>query len=382
VRNLFRILKSTWERRTLVWPVLVFFWKHLGTPHFSAACSCFSGSAWERRTLVRHVFGFSCLGTLSVKKEESKMDKEMRRPSKLTLGAVQLGLRYGIANRDGMPDESAAQEILEEAWQRGITSFDTAAAYGESERRIGAFVKRHPELAAHLFIATKGALEPTVTLDDEAYKSALFERLEISKTALNVPEVPLYMAHRYEDYRRRLNAYTSFFGQAKDQGHIRLAGISLYTPEEAEEVLRLSRKAPLLDALQIPFNLFDRRFLENELLDKLKAAGFMLFIRSVYLQGLLFLSPDTLPSALREAAPLLRRLQSLSSETGVGLREMALGYAHERAAPDSILIGVETVTQLRENLDAYEKRLPSGLIEEIDHTFSKVPTPVLDPRKW
>ncbi|MGB4200250.1 MAG: aldo/keto reductase, partial [Thermotogota bacterium] len=98
------------------------------------------------------------------------MDKEMRRPSKLTLGAVQLGLRYGIANRDGMPDESAAQEILEEAWRRGITSFDKAAAYGESERRIGAFVKRLPELAAHLFIATKGSLEPSATLDDEAYK--------------------------------------------------------------------------------------------------------------------------------------------------------------------------------------------------------------------
>ena len=55
---------------------------------------------------------------------------------------MQLGLQYGIANKKGALNDEEVQEILNYAWQNGITSFDTAPAYGESERRIGNFVER------------------------------------------------------------------------------------------------------------------------------------------------------------------------------------------------------------------------------------------------
>ncbi len=53
--------------------------------------------------------------------------------SKLTLGIVQLGMEYGIANKSGKPDMEKALEILQTAINKGINSFDTANAYGNSE---------------------------------------------------------------------------------------------------------------------------------------------------------------------------------------------------------------------------------------------------------
>ncbi|HPB87945.1 MAG TPA: aldo/keto reductase [Thermotogota bacterium] len=310
------------------------------------------------------------------------MDKEKSKLSKLTLGTVQLGMPYGIANRSGMPDEAIAQDILEEAWRNGITSFDTAAAYGESEKRIGAFVEKHPERIPFLFIATKGTLKPPSALTEEALKRALFEQLETSKAALRLPTVPLYMAHRYEDLRHYAKAYTAFFRQAKEQGRIRWAGVSLYSPEEAEEILNPQRDTPPLDVLQIPLNLFDRRFLENRLIERLRESGFMIFTRSVFLQGLFFLPVDSVPDKTREATPFLKQLNALSTKYGIGIREMAIGYVRRRADPDSILVGVESVAQLRENLEAFEHAFPEELNRKIDRTFIDVPPSIYDPRRW
>jgi len=47
-----------------------------------------------------------------------------------------------------------------------------------------------------------------------------------------------------------------------------------------------------------------------------------------------------------------------------------------------MLIGVESVTQLRENLEAFKKPIPDELFGTIEKTFAAVPLTVCDPRKW
>ena len=59
----------------------------------------------------------------------------------LILGTAQLGMAYGAANRRGMLSDFQARELLESAWDAGIRWFDTARAYGESERRLGEFFR-------------------------------------------------------------------------------------------------------------------------------------------------------------------------------------------------------------------------------------------------
>jgi len=75
--------------------------------------------------------------------------------SQLTLGTVQLGLQYGIANKDGKPTAENAQSLLQTALNLGINSFDTAASYGNCENLIGDSFNRKLGRAKDICIITK-----------------------------------------------------------------------------------------------------------------------------------------------------------------------------------------------------------------------------------
>lgn len=57
--------------------------------------------------------------------------------SKLVLGCVQFGLKYGIANTKGQVSSQEVRNILQKAFEQGIRTLDTAASYGENECVLG-----------------------------------------------------------------------------------------------------------------------------------------------------------------------------------------------------------------------------------------------------
>ena len=57
--------------------------------------------------------------------------------SMLTLGTVQFGLPYGIANTHGQPAYETARDIIACAVEGGVNVLDTAVSYGESEAVVG-----------------------------------------------------------------------------------------------------------------------------------------------------------------------------------------------------------------------------------------------------
>ena len=49
------------------------------------------------------------------------------------LGSAQWGLDYGVANEQGRPTDAELRSLLGKAKQAGVTSIDTASAYGCAE---------------------------------------------------------------------------------------------------------------------------------------------------------------------------------------------------------------------------------------------------------
>ncbi len=73
----------------------------------------------------------------------------------LGCGLIRLGRCWGAVARP-IPTETEAEAFLQHAVDTGIQFFDTAPAYGASERRLGSFLKQLPEAARErLTIATK-----------------------------------------------------------------------------------------------------------------------------------------------------------------------------------------------------------------------------------
>ena len=67
-------------------------------------------------------------------------DFKGKKISKLTLGTAQLGMKYGIANQKGNLSINEANQIIKNAINFGINSFDTAQNYGQSEKILGKFL--------------------------------------------------------------------------------------------------------------------------------------------------------------------------------------------------------------------------------------------------
>ena len=84
-------------------------------------------------------------------------------PAELVLGSVQLGVPYGAANRVGKPSRAAALQLVARAADAGITKFDTARAYGDSEERLGEALRTRKAIRTITKLSPLGELAPDAT---------------------------------------------------------------------------------------------------------------------------------------------------------------------------------------------------------------------------
>ena len=122
-----------------------------------------------------------------------KIIDKRKRPmqSKISLGTVQFGLRYGIANRKGKIPPKEVFEILKYAADSGINCLDTAFAYGDSEDVIGAYLRRYP----HQF----QVVSKLPSLDVYSLGKAE-ECLRVTLGRLNIKKLSGYLIHSFEDF--------------------------------------------------------------------------------------------------------------------------------------------------------------------------------------
>lgn len=78
---------------------------------------------------------------------------------------------------------------------------------------------------------------------------------------------------------------------------------SVYNSNQIDQLLK---KYPI-DIIQVPINLLDQRLILSGHLDRLKDLQIEIHARSVFLQGLLLLNPDTLPVRFSSIQPLLKK---------------------------------------------------------------------------
>jgi aryl-alcohol dehydrogenase-like predicted oxidoreductase len=165
--------------------------------------------------------------------------------------------------------------------------------------------------------------------------------------------------------------------RAIDEGLCAAAGVSVYCPERFAQALDL----PAITVIQAPFNVFDRRLLDAGLLARAAASGRTVFLRSVFLQGLLTLVPDELPIGMGFAADALRRWRAACSEAGLAPDQAALGCALAYAPDAKIVIGCETVEQLARNLAVIAQPLEPRALAALD-SLPPGEAQLIDPSQW
>lgn len=295
-------------------------------------------------------------------------------PSRLTLGTAQFGRHYGINNKIGRPSEQACHEILDFAYDNGIHSFDTAQAYGDSDRILGNWIARRRP--ARLVITTKLSSMKSRGIGKNELAAHLEKNIRTSIKRLRVPVIDYLLLHQYEDVLHYGAGLIEALGRLKEAGLVRNIGFSVYEPQEAKQLLPYR-----FDAIQVPASLFDRRFLADPVMGQLKNNRVMVFGRSVFLQGLLLMDPSDVPPELAGIKPHLAALEQWADKLNVTKQSVALGFVNQVGALDSVLIGVDSVAQLRENLEA--DRIGRQVdLRFLSDVFVGMPESLIDPRRW
>ena len=278
------------------------------------------------------------------------------------LGTVQFGLKYGIAS-EKRPDGKECFNILDRAIERGIRTFDTARAYGNSEELLGEYFRGKDRKSFQ--IATK--LETACGIE---------KALASSLKALKLDYVDFYLFHKGEMIRDEKAVEEMF--RLKEKRLILKTGVSVYTPEEAMEAV----KNPLIDCIQIPYNVIDRRLDNYGFFDIAEKSGKTVFCRSIFLQGLLFMNPEAGEKKLKGSGEVLEKYRKLCDRYRLSPIQFATSYIRLKKQIDYCIFGVDNAEQLEEQFKMQQTVLPEQALKDADMLFGNVDIKILDPRKW
>ncbi len=299
------------------------------------------------------------------------MTQPTRNAIRLGLGTVQFGLDYGISNMDGRTPVGEAGQIVEMAAEAGVRIIDTAAEYGESEKVLGKILP-----IRHRFqIVTKAEQFGTerITPKQAVQLTDSFQR---SLENLRCDSVYGLLIHNVDDLltdggELLLEALLDL----KSQGLVEKVGASVYTGVQIDFLL--SRFS--LELIQLPLNVFDQRLVEGGYLTRLKDAGVEIHARSVFLQGLLLMDPDELPSHFDSVRNHLREYQQANRRRGLTPLQASLGFVLGHEEIDCAVVGVCSYDHWLEVLEAVEtseRKLDNG------RRFACHDEEIIDPTRW
>ncbi|RJP63092.1 aldo/keto reductase [Hydrogenophaga sp.] len=309
-------------------------------------------------------------------------------------------------------NEATAHSILDRSLERGVNFLDAAEMYsvparaetcGSTETILGTWFAKHPGVRDKLVLATKvaGPARGMPWLRGEVSKAGIIEACEASLRRLQTEVIDVYQIHWPA---RNVPAFGAlYFDPARDRpaapvleqleamaelvkaGKVKAVGLSNESPYGVHEFVRLAEQhgLPRVATVQNPYCLINRSY-ENGLDETCHRLGVSLLAYSPLGFGLLSGKYDAtglvgdagrmaIYDSMRkqrwgrpEALDTARRYNALAREHGLTPSQMALAFCYTSWRVASTIIGVTTLSQLDECLDAWGTTLSPELLAEID----------------
>ncbi|MBX3610831.1 MAG: aldo/keto reductase [Hydrogenophaga sp.] len=312
-------------------------------------------------------------------------------------------------------DQATAHRILDRSLERGVDFIDTAEMYavparaetcGATETIIGNWFAGTPGLRQKVVLATKVAGPsrgmPWIRGDQSGLtKAEIVQACEGSLRRLQTDVIDLYQIHWPA---RNVPAFGAvYFDPTKDKdcasihvqleamselvkaGKVRAIGLSNETPYGVHEFVRLAEQhgLPRVATVQNPYCLINRAY-ENGLDETCHRTEVSLLAYSPLGFGLLTGKYDdtglvgdhgrmALFESMRkqrwgrpESLATAKRYNTLAREHGLTPSQLALAFCYRNWRVASTIIGVTSVAQLDECLDAWDVQLSPELLGAID----------------
>lgn len=258
--------------------------------------------------------------------------------SRYILGTAQLGFDYGISNKSGQPDRKEADSIINSAWAAGARAFDTAQGYGESELILGELLHSN-NFTENSAIITKIA---PYSAESDGY-SWVRKSVERSIKLLSTSSLWAVLLHRYDLLELWDEGLGLALNELKAENKIKHLGVSVYTVEEVKNALRY----PDIDIIQAPCNIWSPELYTEGIIKSALESGRLILVRSLFLQGLILMSPDEVTEKIPEAHDASVEWFNILKENDVSAWDMCMRFAAQLRVP--VIFGVDNAEQAYSN---------------------------------
>ena len=309
-------------------------------------------------------------------------------------------------------NEADAHAILDRSLERDVNFIDTAEmyavpakaeTYGATETIIGHWLAKRPGARDKLVVATKvaGPARGMAWIRGEVSKAGIIEACEASLKRLQTDVIDLYQIHwparnvptfgaLYFDPSRdgsfpTMEVQLEAMAELVKAGKVRAIGLSNETPYGVHEFVRLAEQLglPRVATVQNPYALINRSF-DNGLDETCHRLGVSLLAYSPLGFGLLTGKYDetglvgnagrmSIYESMQkqrwgrpESLAAAKRYNALARDNGLTPTQMALAFCYTNWRVASTIIGVTSMAQLDDCLDAWGTTLSPELLKEID----------------
>ena len=283
-----------------------------------------------------------------------------------------------------------AFRLLDEAWELGVTTLDTADAYGggRSEEFVGAWLATKPSAVCERVVVATKTFNPMAAGDDHGLAAPRIRRRHASSLArLGLERIPLYLAHDFDPDVPQEETLEALDGLVRE-GVVGAVGASNFNADQLAEALELSRLEGLVryEWVQNGFSLLVQDDRETVFpLCHEHGLGYTPFsplaggwLTGKYRRGAappagsrMTLRPEGSERfRTEETFTALESFERHAGERGVSMAGLALAWALAVPEVTAIVVGPNTVEQLRPVREALELRLTPAELATIDGIFA------------
>jgi aryl-alcohol dehydrogenase-like predicted oxidoreductase len=293
------------------------------------------------------------------------------------LGCMNLSHAYGAP-----PPAEAAERLLLDALDQGVTLFDTAALYGfgANESLVGRVLKPHRQ---RIVLCSKGGMTGQPVGPGGALQRVIDGRpasirrdCEASLQRLGTEVIDLYYLHRW-DKAVPIEDSVGEMARLRREGKVRALGLS----EVSAATLRRAQAEHPIAAVQTEYSPWTRNP-EIAVLQACRDSGTAFVAFSPVARGFLTSTPPD-PALLdakdiRRAMPrfaaanwagnlrLREAFRAIARRAGCTPAQLALAWVLARGPHVLAIPGTTNAAHLRENLAASDVALPAAMVVEVE----------------
>src|SRR3989344_3904463 len=280
--------------------------------------------------------------------------------SRLGLGTAEIGFAYGIGPRS-LPAEDEAVALLQKAVALGITFFDTANYYGESETRLGkSGILNNPNVV----VETKCAqfLEKGEYFSPAELEEKIRAQVKDSLEKMKVSKLSILMLHGPSREQIEEGVLITILNSLKKEGLVAHCGVSARGEEPALAVL----ESGAFEVLQVAYSILDQR-MATRVLPLAQKKGVAIVNRSVLLKGSLTPLRAKLPAGLEPLRAAADKAEELAISLEMDLPTLAIRFAMSKPLIACSLVGTNKIENLERSAKAVEAGpLPAEIVQKLE----------------